>query len=58
MEINDEIKNCIKLKKEAKEIKEIGIKSGMITFEDSYSRLIEEKITTLEECIMNKPILS
>lgn len=58
LEINDEIKNCIKLKKEVKEIKEVGIKSGMITFEDSYSRLIEEKITTLEECIMNKPILS
>ena len=36
----------------------MAIKNGMITFEDSYSRLIEDKITTLEECMMNKEILS
>ena len=44
--------------KEAKIIKQIGIKNGMITFDDSYSRLLKEKITTLEECIMNKEIIS
>ena len=56
--IDDEIKNAIQQNKEAKIIKQIGIKNGMITFDDSYSRLLKEKITTLEECIMNKEIIS
>lgn len=54
--IDDEIRNGIKEQKEAKDIKNIAIKNGMITFEDSYSTLIKDKITTLEECIMNKEI--
>ena len=58
LQIDDEIKNAIQQNKEAKNIKQIGIKNGMITFDDSYSRLLKEKITTLEECIMNKEIIS
>lgn len=54
--IDDEIRNGIKEHKEAKDIKNIAIKNGMITFEDSYSNLIKDKITTLEECIINKEI--
>ena len=56
--IDDEIRNAIQQNKEAKDIKNIAVKNGMITFEDTYSSLIKNKITTLEECIMNKEILS
>ena len=56
--IDDEIRNEIQQNKEAKDIKNIAVKNGMITFEDTYSSLIKNKITTLEECIMNKEILS
>ncbi len=56
--IDDEIRNGIQQSKEAKDIKNIAIKNGMITFEDSYSALIKNKITTLEECIMNEEILN
>ena len=31
--------------------------NGMITFEDTYSMLIETNTTTIEECMMNKEIL-
>lgn len=55
--IDDEIRNGIKENKEAKDLKNIGIKNGMITFEDSYSDLIKNKVTTLEECIMNQEII-
>lgn len=56
--IDDEVKNAIQESKEAKTIKEIAIKNGMITFDDSYSRLLRKKLTTLEECIMNKEIIN
>lgn len=56
--IDNEIRNGIQHNKEAKDIKNIAIKNGMITFEDSYSTLIKNKITTLEECIMNEEILN
>lgn len=56
--IDDEIRNAIQQNKEAKYIKNIAIKNGMITFQDSYSILIKSKITTLEECVMNEEILS
>ncbi|MEG1310718.1 MAG: GspE/PulE family protein [Romboutsia sp.] len=52
LEISEEIKNCIKEMKDYNEIKEVAIKEGMITFKDRYERLIKDKITTLEECIM------
>lgn len=52
LEVNDEIKSSIQNTKDSKTIKEIAIKSGMITFEDSYKKLVDEKITTLEECMM------
>jgi type IV pilus assembly protein PilB len=52
LEIDDDIKKCIKQMKDYKEIKEIAIKNGMITFEASSKKLINNKITTLKECIM------
>ncbi|MEG0856447.1 MAG: GspE/PulE family protein [Terrisporobacter sp.] len=58
LEVSDDIKNAIQHNKQSKEIKEIAMSNGMITFDDSYSRLIKEKITTLEECLINKEILS
>ncbi len=58
LQIDDEIKNAIQQHKESNYIKEIAVKNGMITFDDSYSRLLKEKITTLEECIMNKEIMT
>lgn len=56
--IDDEVRNAIQQNKEAKCIKNIAMKNGMITFEDSYSNLMKKRITTLEECIMIKEILS
>lgn len=58
LSIDDEIRNGIQKNKEAKDIKNIAIKNGMITFEYTYSYLIKNKITTLEECIMNKEIIN
>lgn len=58
LQIDDDIKNAIQQNKEAKFIKEIGIKNGMITFDNSYERLLKNKITTLEECIINKEIIN
>lgn len=52
LEINDDIKKCIQEMKDCKEIKKIAIKNGMVTFEESIQKLINNKITTLEECIM------
>lgn len=52
LEVNDEIRSSIQNMNEAKFIKDIAIKNGMITFEDSYKKLIEDKVTTLEECMM------
>lgn len=56
--IDDEIRSAIQQNKDAKEIHKIATKNGMIEFEDSYSVLIKDKVTTLEECIMNKEIIS
>lgn len=52
LEINENIKQCIKDMKDASSIKRAAIESGMITFEDSSKKLIEERLTTLEECMM------
>lgn len=56
--IDDDVKKAIQENKDARVIKEIAIKNGMITFDDSYSRLLRKKLTTLEECIMNKEIIN
>lgn len=58
LEIDEEIRNSIQHNKPLKEVKDIAVKNGMITFEDSYKRLIDDKITTLEECMINKDILN
>lgn len=52
LEINENIKKCIKNMNDASTIKKVAIENGMITFEDSSKKLIEERLTTLEECIM------
>ncbi|MEG0842831.1 MAG: GspE/PulE family protein [Romboutsia sp.] len=52
LEVNDEIKRCIQNMDDSKVIKEVAIKNGMVTFEDSYKILVKEKITTLEECMI------
>lgn len=57
LQIDDDIRNAIQQGKDAKDIKPIAIKNGMITFEDTYSMLIETNTTTIEECMMNKEIL-
>ncbi len=56
LEVDEDIRRCIKEDKETQEIKDIAIKNGMITFDQSYYELINNKITTLEECIFNKDI--
>ena len=57
LQIDDEIRQAVQSNKGSNKIKDIAIKNGMITFDDSYTRVIKEKITTLEECIINKEIL-
>lgn len=51
LDIDDDIKSCIKSMKDSKEIKEVGMRNGMITFENSCKELIKKHITTLEECM-------
>lgn len=50
LEVNDNIKQEIKFWNDSSRIKEIAIESGMITFKDSAKYLIENNITTIEEC--------
>ena len=50
LEINDNIKYKINHWTNSQEIRKISIDNGMITFEDSAKYLIENDITTLEEC--------
>ncbi|WP_455538078.1 GspE/PulE family protein [Terrisporobacter sp.] len=57
LKIDDDIKSAIQQGKDAKDIKPVAVKNGMITFEDTYSNLIKSNITTIEECIMNEEIL-
>ncbi|HBE9437724.1 TPA: type II/IV secretion system protein [Clostridioides difficile] len=52
LEINDDIKTCIRNMEDSSTIKDVAQNNGMITFEDSCKRLINEKITTLEECLV------
>ena len=58
LKIDDEIRCGIQQNKGEKDLKDIAIKNGMITFDDSYSDLIKNKITTLEECILNNEIIN
>ena len=39
--------------KDSEEIKNIAIKNGMITFEDTYKKLLEEKVITIEEYLIS-----
>lgn len=48
LEFNDEIRSSVSEMKESEEIKNIAIKNGMITFEDTYKKLLEEKVITIE----------
>ena len=50
LEVDDNIKHEIKFWNDSSRIKEIAIESGMITFKDSAKYLIENNITTIEEC--------
>ena len=50
LEVDDNIKHEIKFWTDSSRIKEIAIESGMITFKDSAKYLIENNITTIEEC--------
>ena len=50
LEIDDNLKEKIKDWEDSNRIKQIAIENGMITFEDSARYLIENNITTLEEC--------
>lgn len=52
LEINEDIKKCIRDMNDSNTVRKVAIESGMITFKDSSKRLIKEKLTTLEECIM------
>ena len=50
LEVDDNIKHEIKFWTDSSRIKEIAIESGMITFKESAKYLIENNITTIEEC--------
>ena len=50
LEIDNNLKEEIKNWENSNRIKQIAIENGMITFEDSARYLIENNITTLEEC--------
>lgn len=52
LEIDDDVRNCIKDNMDSKCIRDTAIKNGMITFEDSCKDIIKRKITTVEECTM------
>ncbi|WP_243113316.1 GspE/PulE family protein [Romboutsia sp. Marseille-P6047] len=56
LEINDDIKLSISQMKDAQNIKTTAIKNGMITFDDTYKRLVKEKIITLEEYLCSNYI--
>lgn len=53
LEITDEIKNAISQFKNNQEIKQIAIKNNMITFDDTYKQLIEEKIISIEDYLIS-----
>ncbi|WP_051599158.1 GspE/PulE family protein [Metaclostridioides mangenotii] len=57
LNVDDDIKTFIKESPDINYIKNIAISSGMITFNDCCRRLIEKKITTLEECISVEEIV-
>lgn len=52
LEIDDEIKDCIDENKNTREIRDIAIKNGMITFEDSLELSIINKTEKLDNCMV------
>ncbi|WP_330654355.1 GspE/PulE family protein [Metaclostridioides mangenotii] len=57
LNVDEDIKMCIKESPDTNYIKNVAITSGMITFNDCCRNLIENKITTLEECISIEEII-
>lgn len=53
LEFNDEVRSAVSEMKDSEEIKNIAIKNGMITFEDTYKKLLEEKVITIEEYLIS-----
>ncbi|MBQ3421624.1 MAG: Flp pilus assembly complex ATPase component TadA, partial [Romboutsia sp.] len=53
LEITDDIRNGISQMKSDKEIREIALKSNMITFNDTYKNLVEEKVISIEEYLIS-----
>lgn len=53
LEFNDELKSAISEMKDSKELKNIAIKNGMITFEDTYKKLLDKKLITIEEYLIS-----
>lgn len=53
LEINNEIKDSIRKMEDSKDIREIGIKNGMITFDQRYKELVEQKVITLEDYLVS-----
>lgn len=49
LELNNDVKLSISKMKDEQDIKNTAIKNGMITFDDTYKRLVEEKVITIEE---------
>lgn len=49
LEVDEEIKNCIINRKDSREIKDIGIKNGMITFDDSFKLSVTNNTSEIEE---------
>lgn len=48
LEIDEEIKDSISNRKESREIKDIGLKNGMITFEDSFKFSVTSVLSEIE----------
>jgi len=53
LEITDDIRNEISQMKSTKDIREIALKSNMITFNDTYKNLVEEKVISIEEYLIS-----
>ncbi|MGL5694861.1 MAG: GspE/PulE family protein [Peptostreptococcaceae bacterium] len=53
LEINDDIRDSISQMKDSKDIRDIAIQNGMITFDQTYKELAENKIITQEEYLVS-----
>lgn len=54
LEVDEEIKNCIINRKDSRNIKDTGIKNGMITFDDSFKLSVTTNISEVEELNLAK----